>query len=527
MIRGGGGDQASQGQLVNGSEYAGRRAKPSTCIRSHGAGRADGLERGRRGAVAATGSRCHDRPLPIGTMSLRVGFCSLWDPLDPNQWSGYAFSMRQALLEHGCDLVDIAPVDPGPRSIDWARKLSARAAGRFYHWDREPAYLERVAANIDRRCRNERLDVLFAPSSLPLARVRATIPKAFATDQVFPALLEGYLRSPARRYVRFGLEQERAALAGASFASFPSAWAADQAVTRCGAARERVLLIHWGANLADEPSEREVAGFLERRRRDRPCKLVFIGRDWRRKGGDVVVATVRELERRGTPCRLVIVGTQPPEQVPASSIVVPFFDKRRPDQARRFSNSSRREPFSVRAVPRRGLRPGILRGGGFRPARALELGGWHPVDRRRRRNGISADAGQPPEGLCGHHRGRPGRSRALRRHRLGGAGALPCRSQLAGLRRAPDGRVGGAGMRRWHAKPCVADRPRESRSRRADRRAQGAPDGLAGGTLVTGGQREPGCRIVSGSVLTWRYCCCAPDRVRRRRGLSANSSCQR
>ncbi len=272
-----------------------------------------------------------------GAMSPRVGFCSLWDPRDPGAWSGYAFSMRRALLEHGCDLVDIAPVDPGPRPIDWARKLSARATGRFFHWDREPAYLERVAANVERRCRDERLDVLFAPSSLPLTRVRAAIPKVFATDQVFPALLEGYVRPPAGRYARLGLEQERAALADASVASFPSAWAVDQAVTRCGAARERILLIPWGANLAAEPSDEEVARFLERRRRHRPCSLVFIGREWRRKGGDIVVATVRELERRGTPCRLVIVGTEPPEAVPASTVVMPFLDKRRPDHARLFS----------------------------------------------------------------------------------------------------------------------------------------------------------------------------------------------
>lgn len=269
-------------------------------------------------------------------MMPRVGFCSLWNSRDPTAESGYAFSMRRALMEYGCDLVDIAPVEPGPRPIDWARKLSARATDRFYHWDREPAYLERVASIIDRRCRDERLDVLFAPSSLPLSRVRAAIPKAFATDQVFPALLEGYVRPPAGRYARLGLQQERAALADASVASYPSTWAVDQAVTLCGARRERTFLIPWGANLGAEPSETEVAGFLERRRRHRPCSLVFIGREWRRKGGDLVVATVRELERRGTPCQLVIIGTEPPELVPRSTVVLPYLDKRRPDHARLF-----------------------------------------------------------------------------------------------------------------------------------------------------------------------------------------------
>ena len=91
--------------------------------------------------------------------------------------------MRRALQEHGCEVVDIAPIEPRPRPIYWTRKLSAPATGRSYHWDREPACLERVAAIIERRCRDERLDVLFAPSSLPLTRVRATIPKMFATDR--------------------------------------------------------------------------------------------------------------------------------------------------------------------------------------------------------------------------------------------------------------------------------------------------------------------------------------------------------
>jgi glycosyltransferase involved in cell wall biosynthesis len=275
-------------------------------------------------------------------VSPRVGFCSLWDPKDPNAESGYAFSMRRALLEQGCDLVDIAPVEPWPHPIDWARKLSARGRGRFYHWDREPQYLDRVAAVVERRCRDQRPDVLFAPSSLPLTHVRAAIPKIFATDQVFPALLDGYLCRPGDRYARLGLEQERSALANASIASFPSGWAVDQAVARCGASRERIRLIPWGANLTAEPSDEEVARFLERRlmkRHDqsRPCSLIFIGREWRRKGGDIVVATVRELERRGTPCRLVVVGTKPPEPVPASTVVIPFLDKRLPDHARRFS----------------------------------------------------------------------------------------------------------------------------------------------------------------------------------------------
>ncbi len=275
---------------------------------------------------------------PIRATGLSVGFCCGWDPRNPNAWSGYAYSMRKALREHGCSVVDISPLEPEPDTADWARKVLARGSGRFYHWDREPAHLDRMAAIIDRRCREERPDILFAPSSVPLTRVKTPIPRAFAADQVFPSLLEGYVRPPAERYAMLGLEQEREALATASFASFPSAWAVDRAVTDCGASPDRMLLMPWGANLAAEPSEDEVQQLLEARRQRRPCSLVFIGGDWRRKGGDIVVSTVRELERRGTPCVLTVIGTDPPGPLPRGTRVIARLDKTRPEEEQLFAS---------------------------------------------------------------------------------------------------------------------------------------------------------------------------------------------
>jgi glycosyltransferase involved in cell wall biosynthesis len=45
---------------------------------------------------------------------------------------------------------------------------------------------------------------------------------------------------------------------------------------------------------------------------DGVCRLLFIGRDWRRKGGDVAVDTVRWLRAMGIPCELTIVGSKAP-----------------------------------------------------------------------------------------------------------------------------------------------------------------------------------------------------------------------
>lgn len=268
---------------------------------------------------------------------IRVGFCSLWDARDPNQYSGYASSIYHALRAQDADLVDIFPLPQQPRAVDWARKLAAKAGGRFHHWDREPVLLDRLARVIERRCRETKVDLLLAPSSIPLTRVDLGIPKVFTTDQVFPSLLGTYVKAPSARYRQLGLEQERAALAGATAAVFPSAWAIEEAVARCGGDPAKLHLIPWGANLPREPDESEVERLIERRQaRNGALRLLFVGREWARKGGELVLATLAELDRRRVPAVLTIVGAVPPGSLPPNVTVLSFLDKTTPEGARRF-----------------------------------------------------------------------------------------------------------------------------------------------------------------------------------------------
>jgi glycosyltransferase involved in cell wall biosynthesis len=235
--------------------------------------------------------------------------------------------MRRVLLEQGFPLHDIFPLDVRPRWHRWAYKVTGRATQRFYHWDREPEFLAELKRQIEDRCQSERIDILFAPSSLPLTLVETRARTAFSTDQMFPSLFEGYVRPPTARYRDLGMRQERLALARADLVVLPSRWAVDTAVTACGADRNRLRQIPWGANLAREPSNEAVVRMIDARTRRRSCNLVFIGREWHRKGGDLVVATVRHLRERGLAPALTIIGAEPPEPLPPGTNVIPFLDK--------------------------------------------------------------------------------------------------------------------------------------------------------------------------------------------------------
>lgn len=267
----------------------------------------------------------------------KIGYCSLWNAADPNQWSGYAYSMRRALIEQGFPVHDIFPLEVRPSWRHWAHKAAGRAAQRFYHWDREPDVLAELKRQVERRFAEERVDILFAPSSLPLTLVEVGARVAFSTDQMFPNLLEGYVRRPTARYRDLGMRQERRALERADVVVLPSRWAMDTAVTECGAERSRLRQILWGANLAVEPSDEDVARMIDARARRRSCHLVFIGREWHRKGGDLVLAAVRDLHARGLDPALTIIGTTPPEPLPPGTRVIQFLDKNAAEGARTFN----------------------------------------------------------------------------------------------------------------------------------------------------------------------------------------------
>jgi glycosyltransferase involved in cell wall biosynthesis len=95
-----------------------------------------------------------------------------------------------------------------------------------------------------------------------------------------------------------------------------------------------VHVIPFGANV-DAPDERTVRAQIEARTFDQ-LRLLFVGRDWYRKGGDIVLATCEELRRRGVAVRLDLVGLlRVPELLPPYAQSHGLLDRKEPGQRRR------------------------------------------------------------------------------------------------------------------------------------------------------------------------------------------------
>lgn len=68
-------------------------------------------------------------------------------------------------------------------------------------------------------------------------------------------------------------------------------------------------------------------------------KLLFIGVEWERKGGQIAFETLLELKKKGFKAKLVVLGVIPPNDVKDEDlIVIPFLNKNIKEESDRFNS---------------------------------------------------------------------------------------------------------------------------------------------------------------------------------------------
>jgi glycosyltransferase involved in cell wall biosynthesis len=278
-------------------------------------------------------------------MKAKLAFVSLWNAAEPLAESGYAYSMRRQLQKR-FEVVDVFPLALPGTGFWLPLRAACRLAGRYYHPMREPTVLIRLARGIERVLAAAKPDIVFAPSSVPMSFVQSRFPWVYATDQLFRDFIGTYIKRPSARFLRLGEAQEARALSRAARAAYPSESAAQTATGHYGADATKVSVIPWGANLPREIADVDVAAAIARRDPGQ-CRLVFLGRDWVRKGGDCFVATVNELRKLGLKAHGTVIGADPPGLPVRDFTVYPNLDKSQPRDFAIFSEVMANAHFLV------------------------------------------------------------------------------------------------------------------------------------------------------------------------------------
>jgi len=255
-------------------------------------------------------------PLCRAPSEMKITYATTYDASDVSNWSGSGHFVAQALQNQGFELDFIGPL-PRPLSLWPMFKAKGFVYNRVlktrYHANHDLSAARHYARLIDQRLRQTPdTELVFSPGTIPIAFLETEKPTAFWSDATHASLFDFYPEYShlCAETVRDGHRIERQAMQKASAALFTSEWAASSAIRDYGIDASKVHVVPFGANLDNPPATESIRDAIADRPRDR-CKLLFIGVDWERKGGDTALTVAQELNRLGLPTELTIVGCDP------------------------------------------------------------------------------------------------------------------------------------------------------------------------------------------------------------------------
>lgn len=251
------------------------------------------------------------QPLSIPSKIKTVAIAAMKDPREVKSWSGIPVHMSMAFEDAGVSVVQTGALEAKePFYYRWLHSGYWRLGLGWFLAEVEPRMLKQSAAALQEIMENSAAEAIVSIQPEPIAQIRTTVPTALVHDSTF-ALVVGYyapFSGLSKRSVRLGHEAYRRALQNASIYIYSSEWAARSAVRDYGADPARVHVVEFGANLRNPPSRQEAAGFVESRLSTGTPRFLFLGVEWRRKGGDDAVNLIRILRRMGIPASLDVVG---------------------------------------------------------------------------------------------------------------------------------------------------------------------------------------------------------------------------
>lgn len=262
---------------------------------------------------------------------MHVALVSEFDLRDVGAWSGIPRFVADA-LERSVDRVSYVGPLPAPATLSQrVSQVRSRIQGHRFLRAHTLDSARRQGEAASAALRSLAPDAVLSIGSTPVGFIDTPAPIAMWSDATFESNLyfyEDYAGMEAAN-VDEGHAVEAAAQERAAFACYASENAARSAWGYYGTDRDRVVVVPFGANLPDPPDAAAVERAIEERSLDR-CQLLFLGKGWVRKGGDVAVRVARELDG-GMEAELVVAGSDvPPGDTGDAVRSVGFLDKRTP-----------------------------------------------------------------------------------------------------------------------------------------------------------------------------------------------------
>lgn len=241
---------------------------------------------------------------------------TLEDPYNPRSWSGTPYFMRLALEKQIEKVSVLGNIKPRRTLVNSALRVLLGGKPARYPLFLTAAAQREFARRLLQAIEELKPDAVLTISSFFLVGMSTPppVPTFMVSDAPWLTWKETYqvhehypmpLLGP--RFAR--LEAESAARYTGMI--FSSEWAVGEAIRLYGAPREKLHSIPLGAVWTPDLTNDELFAAIDARPTDR-LDLLFVGKDWPRKGGPLAVDIARSLRERGVPnVTLHIVGCTP------------------------------------------------------------------------------------------------------------------------------------------------------------------------------------------------------------------------
>ena len=276
---------------------------------------------------------------------MKIAYVTTYDATDRNAFGGRGYYMARSLNDQSTALEYIGPLE---EKYSWLLKskeyiYNNRVVKKRYTRERDRLLIMDYARQISRKLSGLDVDVIFSPMSLgsqPVAYLECKQPIVIWTDATFAGALDFYphLRSSmlCKETISAGIANERAVLNRCDLAIYWSEWAAQTAIEHYQIDPAKVKVVPVGPNLECHRDLDDIRAMVDSRP-SHTCKLLFLGMEWHRKGGDIAFEVAKELNNTGLNTELTVVGCQPLVDEPLPSYVksLGYINKSTPEGAYR------------------------------------------------------------------------------------------------------------------------------------------------------------------------------------------------
>jgi len=263
---------------------------------------------------------------------LKIAFVTSNDPTSITSWSGTSSHMYTGLKS----FAEVEPICPSLSKFQrlYLRKWSLleRLTGKRFLSKHSISYSRFCSRYVQRKLGDGKFDLVFAPAaSAEIAFLKTSLPVIYLSDATFNLMVDYYERfsNLSRTSVKAGNLIEKRALSLAKRIIVSSHWAENSILKDYLVPSDKVTVIPFGPNITTA-THRESG---RSRSLKQPIRLLFVGVDWKRKGGETAYIVMKELNSRGVETYLTVCGCVPPKEFDDKRMnVIPFLDKSKRDE---------------------------------------------------------------------------------------------------------------------------------------------------------------------------------------------------